>query len=293
MKRAAVVIVTYNNPAFLGICLASYKNQSYSNFEIFIADDGSKEETKAKIDQYRRILPQPITHFWHPDVGYRKAQIVNHVWRSLDSKEFPVVINVDHDTVAHRRFVEDHVVQHQSTDNLLFMGRRVNLGPLVTQTYSEGNVARLNHGLPWRLIKAALLKDVEDPNRGIRIGSEWLRRLLGRNKVPDLLGSNFSISNELLRRVNGYNEEYKHYWGEDGDLFVRVRNSGAEIAGSRSVAIQYHLYHKMLTPDPAAMDNYYKVLLPCRDYKFCAQGITGSKENISLVKIFRSGGISD
>ena len=286
MKRAAVVIVTYNNPVFLGICLASYKNQSYENFEIFIADDGSKPETRVKIDEYRKILPQPIRHFWHPDVGYRKAQIVNHVWRSLDPKEFPVVINVDHDTVAHRRFVEDHVRQHNNSGNLLFMGRRVNLGPQVTQSYNERNVTKLNHGLPWRLVKAAWNKDVEDPNRGVRIGLGWLRQLLGRDRVPDLLGSNFSISNSLLRRVNGYNEEYKHYWGEDGDLFVRVRNSGAELAGSRSIAIQYHLYHKMLTPDPAAMENYYKVLLPGRDYKFCAQGITGSKENVNDVIIY-------
>lgn len=285
MKRAAVVIVTYNNPAFLGICLAAYKNQSYGNFAVFIADDGSRPETKAKIDAYRKLLPQPITHFWHPDVGYRKAQIVNHVWRSLDPTEFPVIINVDHDTVAHRRFVEDHVRAHEKSDNLMFMGRRVNLGPRVTQTYSEENVTRLNHGLPCRLIKAAWHKDVEDPNRGVRIGPQWLRRLLGRNKVPDLLGSNFSVSNELLRRVNGYNEEYKHYWGEDGDLFVRVRNSGAQIAGSRSIAIQYHLYHKMLAPDAAAMENYYKVLLPGQDYKFCPQGITGSKENVKDVII--------
>ncbi len=289
MKRAAVVIVTYNNPAFLGICLASYKNQSYQNFEIFIADDGSRGETKAKIDAYRKILRQPITHFWHPDVGYRKAQIVNHVWRSLDTAEFPVVINVDHDTVAHRRFVEDHVRQHVGTDNLLFMGRRVNLGPWVTQTYNEENATQLNHGLPWRLIRAALKKDVEDPNRVIRIGPKWLRSILGRNKVPDLLGSNFSISNQLLRRVNGYNEEYKHYWGEDGDLFVRARNSGAEVAGSRSIAIQHHLYHKMLTPDPVAMENYYKVLLPGRDYKICAQGIAGSREDMTQVRVVKAG----
>ncbi|MBL8032573.1 MAG: glycosyltransferase [Leptospiraceae bacterium] len=288
MKRAAVVIVTYNNPAFLGICLAAYKNQSYKNFAIFIADDGSRSETKAKIDAYRKILPQPIVHFWHPDVGYRKAQIVNHVWRSLDSAEFPVIINVDHDTVAHRRFVEDHVLQFENSDNLLFMGRRVNLGPQVTQTYCEENVTEKNQGFPWHLFRAARQNDVEDPNRGIRIGPAWLRKLLGRDRVPDLLGSNFSISNTLLRKINGYNEEYKHYWGEDGDLFVRARNSGAEIRGSRAIAIQHHLYHKMLRPDAAAMENYYKVLLPGRDYKFCAQGITGSKEKVQDVMVFKN-----
>lgn len=256
MKRAAVVIVTYNNPRFLGICLASYKNQSYKNFSIFIADDGSGPDTKAKIDEYRKILPQPITHFWHPDLGYRKAQIVNHVWRALDPEEYPVIVNVDHDTVAHCRFVEDHVRQHESSDNVLFMGRRVNLGPKVTQTYTEENVTRLNHGLPWRVIRAALRGDAEDANRGVRIGTRWLQHLLGRDKVPDLLGSNFSISNKLLRQINGYNEEYRHYWGEDGDLFVRARNSGAAISGSKSIAVQYHLYHEMLAPDPVAMENY-------------------------------------
>jgi hypothetical protein len=240
------------------------------------------KKTRERIDAYRKILPQPITHVWHPDVGYRKAQIVNRVWAMLDPREFPVVINVDHDTVAHRRFVEDHVRQHQRAKNLLFMGRRVNLGPRVTRTFSEDNVTRLNHGFPLRFIGAMLRKDIEDANRAIRLGPQWLRTLTGRDKVPDLLGSNFSISNQLLRDVNGYNEEYKHYWGEDGDLFVRVRNFGAEIRGSRALAIQYHLYHKMLEPDPVAMKNYYEALVHRRDYTYCTQGIAGSRETAPL-----------
>jgi glycosyltransferase involved in cell wall biosynthesis len=288
MQRAAVVIVTYNNPIFLGICLASYQNQSETNFDIFIADDGSGPPTKTKVDSFRHKIKQPITHVWHPDEGYRKAQIVNHVWRSLHPEKYPVIINVDHDTIAHRRFVEDHVAAIGNSAKALFMGRRVNLGPHLTTTYNEENVTHLNSGLPWRIIKAALKKDVEDPNRGIRIGSRWLRRMLGRDKVPDLLGSNYSISNALLRKINGYNEEYRHYWGEDGDLFVRARNAGAAISGSRNLAIQYHLYHKMLTPDQAAVDNYYKVLLPGRDYKYCTQGITGSKERTEDVVIYKT-----
>lgn len=288
MKRVAVVIVTYNNPTFLGICLAAYQNQSYKNFAIFIADDGSKPETKAKIDVYRKKVQQPITHVWHPDKGYRKAQIVNHVWRMLQPEEFPVVINVDHDTIAHHRFVEDHVRQHERSDNVLFMGRRVNLGPKVTQTYTEENVTRRNHGLPWCLIRAAWQKDIENPNRALRIGPFWLRRFLRRDRVPDLLGSNFSISNTLLRRINGYNEQYRHYWGEDGDLFVRARNSGAAIRGSLALAIQYHLYHKPLEPDPVAMENYYRVLVHDRNYQYCAEGIVGSRENLNDITIYQN-----
>ena len=45
-KNIAVVITTYNNPKSLELCLLSFQNQTYQNFEIFIADDGSKDETR-------------------------------------------------------------------------------------------------------------------------------------------------------------------------------------------------------------------------------------------------------
>jgi hypothetical protein len=88
--------------------------------------------------------------------------------------------------------------------------------------------------------------------------------------VRDLIGSNFSISSETLYRVNGYDENFKEYWGEDGDLFIRVRNSGATIAGSKALAIQYHLDHKRPEIRAGAVEAYEAALkrtdlISCRD----------------------------
>src|ERR1700679_3018567 len=127
--RAALVISTYNNPRFLGICLASFANQTSANFDIFVADDGSREETRAKIDAWRPRLRRPITHVWHADDGYRKSTINNEVLRKLGStsrsQDYQIVICVDHDTIAHERFVEDHLNAHEGRRRACFMGRRV------------------------------------------------------------------------------------------------------------------------------------------------------------------------
>jgi hypothetical protein len=75
-----------------------------------------------------------------------------------------------------------------------------------------------------------------------------------------------------LYEVNGFNEELRAYWGEDGDLFVRLRNAGARIVGRKGFAIQYHLFHPRLQQTIAQERRYAEIL---RDpaYRRCARGI--------------------
>jgi GT2 family glycosyltransferase len=270
--RTAVVVTTYNSPRFLSLCLRSLELQTDRDFDVLVADDGSGEPTAAAIRDARARgrLPGELRHFWHPDRGYRKARINNEVFAALGAHE--LVVCVDHDVILHRRFVEDHRAAHAGRPPGLFMGRRVELGPRLSREVSEDRLAGLSRGLGPRLAWSGLRGDTRRWLRAVRIGSPRLRRLLGRDRVPDLLGSNFSISRELLWRVNGYNEDFRSYWGEDGDLFVRVRNSGAPIAGSRSVALQFHLHHPRLEPDPASQARYAE-LLGDTTYVRCRNGI--------------------
>jgi GT2 family glycosyltransferase len=267
---AAVVITTYNNPRVLGICLKSFSNQTSSDFDIFVADDGSTDETKAKIEALRRFIGRPIKHFWHPDQGYKKAKINNEVFRHLDG--YRTIICVDHDTIAGERFVEDHLAAHARDSRAVFMGRRVELGPKLSSQLTEENVLQFNRRPGLELAWSGLTGDTRGWLRGFRIGSARLRSLFGRDNVPDLLGSNFSVSRELLLEVNGYDEDYEAYWGEDGDLFIRLRNTGAKLAGSKSLAIQFHLDHPRLEPKPEHQARYEKALGD-REYRRCRNGI--------------------
>jgi glycosyltransferase involved in cell wall biosynthesis len=277
VPTVAVVITTYNNPKSLELCLLSFTNQTYRNFEIYVADDGSGDETRDLIQKIKREYDEiPIYHIWHPDLGYRKSKINNTVFRQLDPSRYPIVICVDHDVIVHHRFVEDHYKAHlrEKFGPLMFMGRRVDLSEAFTQTVTPENVLRLNQGLGLDLFISGLKGETRNVMRSVRLDPpDWLLKILKRDRVLDLLGSNFSINTKVLLNVNGYNEDFKSYWGEDGDLFVRVRNSGAKCIGKIGYAVQWHLYHPRLEETPEHIE-VYRALLEDRNYLRCKNGIT-------------------
>ncbi len=277
-RQVAVVITTYNNPKSLELCLLSLARQTYRAFDVFIADDGSGDATRELIQRLKRELPFFIHHYWHPDEGYRKARINNTVFRDLDPARHPIVVGLDHDVIVHPRFIEDHHRAHERAgfEPLLFMGRRVDLGPEITAEIEAGNVDHFIRGLSWRLIRSGWSGETKNILRSVRLDAPaWVNRILKRDRVQDLLGSNFSISTRTLIEVNGYNEDFEGYWGEDGDLFVRVRNRGVPHYGVIGYAVQWHLYHKRLEETPEHIEKV-RALLQKTDYVECRNGIRRS-----------------
>jgi glycosyltransferase involved in cell wall biosynthesis len=275
MSTIAVVITTYNNPKSLELCIRSFQNQTHTNFEVFIADDGSGDETRDLIARLKRECAFQIYHVWHPDNGYQKAKINNKVFGQINPAIYPVILCVDHDVVVHYRFVEDHYLAHQREHfaPLMFMGRRVDLSPELTAQLTSENVHEFNRGLSLPLIQSALRGETKNVLRSWRLDApSWVNRLMKRDRVYDLLGSNYSITTSVMHQVNGYNEDFRSYWGEDGDLFVRVRNSGVKLYGIIGFAVQWHLYHKRLVETPEHIAKYEE-LLKDREYKRCRNGI--------------------
>jgi glycosyltransferase involved in cell wall biosynthesis len=275
MQTVAVVVTTYNNPKCLELCIRSFQNQTDTNFEIFIADDGSGDSTRDLVAKLKRECAFQIYHHWQPDQGYQKAKINNKVFAQINPAQYPILICIDHDVVVHYRFVEDHRRIHEASPGIqtLFMGRRVDLGPEVSEAVNADNVHDFNHGLNLALIRSALKGETKNILRSWRLDlPPWMTRLMKRDRVYDLLGSNFSMTTQLMIDVNGYNEDYRSYWGEDGDLFVRVRNRGANIVGRIGYAVQWHLHHPRLNETPEHIE-MYRALLNDYDYKLCANGI--------------------
>lgn len=61
MKKAGIVFTTYNNASSVEACLDSCMRQNYPGLEIFIADDGSTDDTVAVIRSKASAAPYPVT----------------------------------------------------------------------------------------------------------------------------------------------------------------------------------------------------------------------------------------
>ena len=271
--QASVIATTYNQSADLGLFLQSLWDQSVRDFEVVIADDGSGEETRAVVERFgKQSFGERLKHVWHEDEGYRKCRILNAAIRASRGEW---LIFTDSDLILHPRFVEDHLAM--AAPNTMFMGRRLDLSrpasDWVRQRGARGPV-KLTAPFYAEIVKSSLNSpgSIRGIKRAFRIAHPWLASALNCFHVPDLLGSNFSIDRELLCRVNGFDESLEHYWGEDGDLFIRVRNAGGTIIGRKSFAVQFHLWHPLRTPQAGAQERY-RAKLEDRDYKKCRDGL--------------------
>ena len=75
--QQSVIISTYNQPTWLAKVLCGYLEQTFKDFELLIADDGSDSRTAEVIANFQQIADFPVKHIWHPDEGFQKCAILN------------------------------------------------------------------------------------------------------------------------------------------------------------------------------------------------------------------------
>lgn len=221
-----------------------------ADFEVIIADDGSKEAIRIQIERLITSSSLDIKHVWHPDTGWNKNTILNTAIRS-SSKQY--LIFIDGDCLLHPKFVQNHL--RYAEEGVILTGRRVNLSSRVSKKL---NTELINKGYLQFTISLDLLKDVpakkvRDLEQGFYVGKskfgDWLNR-----KDKGVLGSNFSLFKTDIQKVNGFDERFKEpAAGEDTDIEARLRRLGMKVKTVRNRAIQYHLYHKELPRKPSRL----------------------------------------
>jgi glycosyltransferase involved in cell wall biosynthesis len=267
----SVIVTSYNQSRTLELLLHSLSRQTLKDFECVIADDGSSDGTKEICEKWAKLPGSFAIRFvTQPDEGYRKSKILN---QAIQQCKGDYLVFLDGDVIIEKHFVEDHFRLRKPRS--FVCGRRVELGPEVSQEIKPGWIYGNTFDSPFltgRLFLSALKKDTQNFKRCVRVTSPFLRDWLGYKGPTDLLGSNFSIWKADLESVNGFNEAMEAYWGEDGDLFIRLRNSGIATINAKGMCVQYHVFHPRREPNPEHLRNYEK-LLENREYKWAEKGL--------------------
>jgi glycosyltransferase involved in cell wall biosynthesis len=272
-----LVIAVYNGVRPLELILAALRRQSFSEFEVIVADDGSSPALRELLDRERSRSPFAITHLWHEDAGFRKNVMLN---KAILASRTGYLVFIDGDCLPHRDFLRDHWEGRRK--GVLLSGRRVNW----SKEISDGiTLADIESGafekLSWRILADGLQARSANLEDGIRIGSPLVRGILHRNR-PRILGCNFSVEKELLERINGFNEDYRSPGlGEDSDVAFRLQLIGVRLNTLRYLAVLFHLYHPRTIVGEENRKLYDRVVAAAKP--LCLNGLRKLPEGVSDV----------
>ncbi len=242
MTKVSIIIGFYNKIGLLEKILEALSLQTMTDFEVVIADDGSKEEVVDAIRQIQAASPFPITHVWHEDKGWRKNIILN---KAVTASKGEYLIFIDGDCIPEPHFVEEHYSERQG--HTVLSGRRILMGPEGTEYLLSAPLSKRSFGFG---LFRALLKDTLHGYKTrmehmLHIRTPWLRHLFTRDYERFILGCNFSMYKEDLLAVNGFDERFLYPgYGEDIDLWYRLGRAGVCTFSRRGLLIEYHCYHE-------------------------------------------------
>jgi len=256
--KLAIIVSTYNWKEALTVSLRGLFAQSRPPDEILVADDGSRDDTRECIEQLRAESPVPIRHVWQTDDGFRLAEIRN---RAIAATDADYIVTIDGDIVVHPRFCEDHL--SIARPDFFVQGVRAKLLARPTRRILEtGRCDR------W-------LRFVGMKKRGNLIRSPLLSHIFSRTLRVNkkILGCNMAFWRDDILQVNGYDERYVGFGGEDHDIAVRLFHAGITCRYSKHLALACHLDHPIRSTPPGCRNAEMLQEAICRQTIRCEKGI--------------------
>lgn len=233
----SIIVTTYNWPEALGMVLQALACQTYHNFEVLVADDGSGPKTRDLIEKFKLSMPMPLKHIWQADAGFRAAAIRNQAVLQATGE---YIVFLDGDCIPRADFVEKHAKLVEA--GYFVVGNRI----LLTKTFSE---KAIQGALPlqfWSLYRWIWAYCFGHCNRCLSLitlplNSRWRKSWVKGWKGAK--GCNLGVFKADLLAVNGWEECFKGWGYEDSDLVIRLLNAGLKRKEGRFALTVIHLWH--------------------------------------------------
>jgi len=232
----SVIVATYNRVPALDAVLRSLSGQVDRNFEIIVADDGSRPDTARVVAEWASRLPMPVKHIWHEDTGFRLAEIRNRAIRASAGK---LCIFLDGDCLARPDFIATH--RRLAEPGWFVSGNRIQLSSQLTDEI-------LLRGTPaeaWRftaLLRERLRGGINRLLPALRLPLGPLRKRLRRG-WRGAKACNLALARADLERVDGFDSSYVGWGLEDSDFAVRLFHAGVRRKEGRFATGVLHLWH--------------------------------------------------
>lgn len=234
--KTSVIFSTYNSEAWLEKVIWGLSIQTETDFEIIVADDGSRPATKELLDRLRPTLKMPLIHVWQEDNGFQKSQILN---KAIIASNTDYLIFTDGDCIPRKDFVATHLKYREK--GYFLSGGYFMLPMGVSKLISKEDILNQDcFKVDW-LVSNGLKKSFKTTKL---MAKGFLARIMNAitPTKPTWNGHNASGWKKDLVEINGFNQEMQ-YGGQDRELGERLFNKGIKSKQIRYSAICLHLDH--------------------------------------------------
>jgi len=245
--KISVIVSTYNSEAWLEKVLLGFNCQSFRDFEVIIADDGSAAPTRELLQRMQGEVFYPIVHVWQEDDGFQKSRILNKAVVACNTE---YIIMTDGDCIPRDDFVEVHYINKE--EGYFISGGYymlpMNISLLITrEDIEEQRCFDIN----W-LKEKGIPKTFKNNKLTARgLAARFLNAITPTNASWN--GHNSSGWKKDILNVNGFDERMQ-YGGQDRELGERLFNFGIKSKQLRYSAVCVHLDHKRGYRTPESLE---------------------------------------
>jgi glycosyltransferase involved in cell wall biosynthesis len=232
----SVIVTTYNREDALDAALRALAHQSDENFEIVIADDGSRPDTARVVDGWRSRLSMPLKQVRHEHRGFRGGEIRN---RGIRASAGEICIFLDGDCLAGADFIAAHRRLHEP--GWFVTGNRILLSRELTDAVLAQGVAAEEWSFSALLCRR-LTGGINRLLPTLRLPLGPLRKL-NPASWEGAQTCNLAVARRDLDRIDGFDSAYAGWGLEDSDLVVRLLHAGVRRKDGRFATGVLHLWH--------------------------------------------------
>lgn len=234
----SVVMATYNEePLMIKQAIKSIVDQTYTNWELQIMDDSTKEETREAIDSFSADHRIHIHRF--PD---RKG-FIRSLNYGLECSEGTYIARMDGDDFSLPDRFEKEVAFLEKKPGIMVVGGQINI-------MDENGIITSSRSYPTGGIKLAIFSCIRNPLAHPTI--------MMRREVVD----------------SGYKYDESLKMSEDLDLWLRLINDGYKLANIPDTVLNYRVMGNFL--EKRSSDTQREVMAQVRKKNFSKKNIARS-----------------
>lgn len=236
-QSVSVVITTYNRSDALLAVMKGLAQQTDCDFEVIVADDGSRQEHQQAIFDSAVASVLHVVHVWHPDAGFRAARIRN---RGVAASTGSYVVFLDGDCVPEVDFIARHKLL--AAQGFFVNGSRVLLSSELTRKVVNESETICGRSVTFWIRQrvlghanklAGLLRLPDSPARTKR-----------RFSWKGIRSCNMAVWRSDIELVDGFDESFVGWGHEDADFVLRLHNAGVARKNGFCATEVFHLWHK-------------------------------------------------